>query len=106
MHKTEHVDSFLKCIIVTHLLSVLNVFGIAISSSPWAQGLLLLMYPGLQHFSLGTTDGCLSMSCILLVTFSCITLLIHGIQGFTNFVNYFILLLLLETFWLRGAELH
>jgi hypothetical protein len=67
---------------------------------------LLLMYTGFQHFSLGTADGCLSLSCILLVMCSCITLLIHGSQGFTNFVNYFVLLLLLlETFWLRVAEL-
>jgi hypothetical protein len=107
MNKTEHVGSFFsvyKC--NTFFVSVLNVSGIAISSLPWAQGLLLLMYPGFQHFSIGTADGCLSMSCILLVMFSCITLLVHGSQGFTNFINYFILLLSLETFWLRGAELH
>lgn len=106
MNKTEHVGCFLKCVFVIHFVSVLNASGIAISSSSWAQGLLLLMYTGFQHFSLGTADGCLSLSCILLVMCSCITLLIHGSQGFTNFVNYFVLLLLLlETFWLRVAEL-
>jgi len=60
MNKTEHVGSFLKRIIVIHFVSVLNVSGNAISSSPWAQGLLLLMYTDFQHFSLGTADGCLA----------------------------------------------
>jgi len=104
VNKTEHVGCFLKHIFVIHFVSVLNVSEIAVSSSPWAQGLLLLMYTDFQHFSLGTAGGCLSLSCILLVMCICITLLKHGSQGFTNFVNYFILLLL-ETFWLRGAEL-